>query len=132
MHCYSRKVRTEDFDGKIEGALFHRLQSTHPNHLAGDFLATLVAHREHHGVFPWFSGIRMPDSSGHAQRGQAGHRPRFGGLVEPQVVVTSRADARAFEDDRFAVRADPGLAGSGLPSTAERALFDISRRQASA
>src|SRR5687768_12122976 len=80
-------------------------QRTDADHLAGDFLAAVVADRQHHGIFVCQVARGRCDRAFYLQRRIAGLGTLQGRLVEAQVAAASRAHAGAFEDGGLAMRA---------------------------
>src|SRR5690606_28099064 len=79
----------------------------HAHHVAGDFGALVVAHAQHHRIFPGPALGGVPDHAldlqcRRARGGRAGPGARG---IEAQVVLARGTDARAFEDRGLAVRA---------------------------
>ena len=105
--------RREDVDNHRDGAGFTRVECSDSNYLARHFLAAIVANRDHDGVFPRLNARRIANRSFDAQRGERRLRPAFDERigVESQMMLAARTNARALQDDRLAVRTDPGLAG---------------------
>src|SRR5690606_38175035 len=96
-----------DLHRQVEGALLAGMHRAHADHVPGEFVALVVAHAQHHRIFPGTAFGRMPDHAFDLKRGVAGARlpdPPRARSVEAQIMLARRADARAFEARVFAVR----------------------------
>src|ERR1017187_1316391 len=107
--------RREHLDGECECPLLGGVEGPDADHLTGNFLAAVVADRQHHGILPRPADRRVRDRPFNSQRQEAWlrARPHRGG-VEPQMVPTSGTHAGAFEDGRPAVRTGARGTGSAL------------------
>src|SRR5882672_12051282 len=104
-------VHLEEFNAEGEGALFLRAQRADADHFAGDFLALLIADRHDHRVLRQGRIRRLTNEPVDTQRHRVRPRALLRSLVEAEVVLAGRADGRAFEDRRLAVRTGSSLAG---------------------
>src|SRR5579862_1067763 len=107
-----RQLRRHGFHRQRKGALLGALQRTDADHLAGHFLAAIVADRDDDEILPGLLQRRVADDALHPQRGSSRHLALRSFLIEAQVVQAARTDAEAFEDRRLAVRAGARLARS--------------------
>jgi len=92
----------------IQPPHFAALEYPDPDDLARQLLASSVANVQHHAIFTGLAGLGMGNRAIDAQCAIA-----FAGLermsitAEAQMVPAARADRRAFQYRRLAVRTDP-------------------------
>src|SRR5687768_11333741 len=108
-----RAARREYVDGKRHGAALTGIERADTDYLPRDFLASIVADRDHDRVFPRVGARWIAKRAFDPQCGESRLGPTISACiaVEPQMMVAARADARAFQDGCLAMRAGPGFAG---------------------
>ena len=98
-----RHVRLEHLDREAEGATFTRLQRADPDDVATDFFALVVRDRYDRRILPRLASTRVADRTVHPERS---HGRSDGDVARDlEVLAARRADARALEDHRPAMRA---------------------------